>query len=253
MSYPRCVANRGDREGDNDRFHGRLPTKWPPTTPSWVTCWVGSRIPMAARVGVREGEELSVAWMAANVVHEGRHHLLDIDHVLARVSAGDPARDDNRPLPCCMYTDLGCRGANRRDLPRSVPDRCRVSGTLSAVVDRVLRRRRALRQLGNATVANEYSRHWFDSFLATIPDDWTAKEVAGISLRIPRPAFRKVLDVCCGTGRHAGLLAAAGYESSGSTETRRRSRKPFAGCPQRPSGSSTSGTLLRWTVPSTPP
>ena len=34
------------------------------------------------RVGVREGEELSVAWMAVNTLHEARHHLMDIDRVL---------------------------------------------------------------------------------------------------------------------------------------------------------------------------
>jgi hypothetical protein len=38
------------------------------------------------RVGVRSGEELSVAWMAVNTVHETRHHLLDVDNVLAAPS-----------------------------------------------------------------------------------------------------------------------------------------------------------------------
>lgn len=42
------------------------------------------------RVGIREGEELSVAWMARNVVHEAFHHLADIDAVLARVSGRKP-------------------------------------------------------------------------------------------------------------------------------------------------------------------
>jgi hypothetical protein len=35
-----------------------------------------------ARTGLRDGEELSVDWMARNAVHEGRHHLLDIGRVL---------------------------------------------------------------------------------------------------------------------------------------------------------------------------
>ncbi|HEX4865492.1 MAG TPA: DinB family protein [Acidimicrobiales bacterium] len=43
-----------------------------------------------SRVGVREGEELSVGWMARNVIHEGIHHLADIDAVLGRVPAGKP-------------------------------------------------------------------------------------------------------------------------------------------------------------------
>lgn len=42
------------------------------------------------RVGVRDGEDLSVAWMARNVVHEAEHHLLDIDDVLARVTGEQP-------------------------------------------------------------------------------------------------------------------------------------------------------------------
>jgi len=35
------------------------------------------------RVGVRQGEELSVAWMAVKTLHEARHHLLDVDGALA--------------------------------------------------------------------------------------------------------------------------------------------------------------------------
>jgi SAM-dependent methyltransferase len=64
-------------------------------------------------------------------------------------------------------------------------------------------------------VANEYSRRWFDAFLATMPEEWTRAEVTGISRRLPLPAFGKVLDICCGPGRHAGALAAAGYEVTG--------------------------------------
>lgn len=35
------------------------------------------------RVGVGEGEDLSEAWMMINVLHEAKHHLLDVDSVLA--------------------------------------------------------------------------------------------------------------------------------------------------------------------------
>jgi hypothetical protein len=42
------------------------------------------------RIGIREGEELSVAWMARNVVHEAHHHLLDIDRVLSRAAGEQP-------------------------------------------------------------------------------------------------------------------------------------------------------------------
>jgi DinB superfamily len=37
------------------------------------------------RVGVREGEKLSIAWMTVNTLHEARHHLLDLERVLAGV------------------------------------------------------------------------------------------------------------------------------------------------------------------------
>ena len=39
-----------------------------------------------ARTGIREGEELSVAWMAVNTIHEARHHLMDIDNVVVRLA-----------------------------------------------------------------------------------------------------------------------------------------------------------------------
>jgi hypothetical protein len=38
------------------------------------------------RAGVREGVDLSVAWMAVNTVHELRHHLKDIDEVLVKTA-----------------------------------------------------------------------------------------------------------------------------------------------------------------------
>jgi hypothetical protein len=34
------------------------------------------------RVGVREGEDLTVRWLAVNAAHEGTHHLLDIGRAL---------------------------------------------------------------------------------------------------------------------------------------------------------------------------
>ena len=36
------------------------------------------------RVGIREDEELSVAWMAINTLHEAQHHLMDFDRVVRR-------------------------------------------------------------------------------------------------------------------------------------------------------------------------
>lgn len=62
---------------------------------------------------------------------------------------------------------------------------------------------------------NDYSRQWFEVFLDTMPNDWTAGEVSGVRQRLPQPAFRRVLDICCGPGRHAGHLVDAGYQVTG--------------------------------------
>jgi SAM-dependent methyltransferase len=64
-------------------------------------------------------------------------------------------------------------------------------------------------------VPNEYSNKWFEVFLETMPSEWTTAEVEGVRRRLPLPAFRRVLDICCGPGRHAGALAAHGYEVTG--------------------------------------
>ena len=65
------------------------------------------------------------------------------------------------------------------------------------------------------SVPNEYTPRWFASFMDTMPEAWTALEVSGVSRRLPLPTFRRVLDVCCGTGRHAAGLSALGYQVTG--------------------------------------
>lgn len=59
----------------------------------------------------------------------------------------------------------------------------------------------------------------------------TAREVAFLQRMLPLPEFSRVLDVCCGYGRHAARLAAAGYSVVGievdpavAEEARRRAR-----------------------------
>lgn len=64
-------------------------------------------------------------------------------------------------------------------------------------------------------MANEYSATWFDTFLAAIPGEATDLEVRGLARWLPLPAYRAVLDVCCGPGRHAARLAALGYTVTG--------------------------------------
>jgi SAM-dependent methyltransferase len=60
---------------------------------------------------------------------------------------------------------------------------------------------------------NTYSARWRSTFT---PDAArTVAEVEFLERVLPLPAFRRVLDVCCGQGRHARGLAAAGYRVTG--------------------------------------
>lgn len=63
--------------------------------------------------------------------------------------------------------------------------------------------------------ANVYSPRWFEFFHVGIPAGRTECETAFIASICPRPEFTRVLDLCCGMGRHARALAARGYEVTG--------------------------------------
>lgn len=60
-------------------------------------------------------------------------------------------------------------------------------------------------------MANEYSADWFRIFLSRIPAEQTAREVEFLRRQLPLPSHGRVLDLCCGAGRHALPLARAGY------------------------------------------
>src|SRR5438045_6405550 len=64
-------------------------------------------------------------------------------------------------------------------------------------------------------VANIYSRGWFEFFHVGIDETRTDRETDFISRSTPLPEFRKILDVCCGMGRHARALASRGYSVAG--------------------------------------
>jgi|GEM_PF-485924 len=57
-----------------------------------------------------------------------------------------------------------------------------------------------------------YSSIWFELFLEPIQPVRTAAEVAFVARHLPLPTYQSVLDLCCGWGRHAGLLAERGYQ-----------------------------------------
>src|SRR5256714_14310782 len=65
------------------------------------------------------------------------------------------------------------------------------------------------------TATNSYSRHWFEFFHEAIEEGRTKREAEFICAIAPLPEFRRVLDVCCGMGRHARELAGRGYSVTG--------------------------------------
>jgi SAM-dependent methyltransferase len=62
---------------------------------------------------------------------------------------------------------------------------------------------------------NAYSSLWFELFMPLQSDEWTRKDVAFLARQLPLPRYRQVLDLCCGYGRHALLLAERGYAVTG--------------------------------------
>jgi SAM-dependent methyltransferase len=68
---------------------------------------------------------------------------------------------------------------------------------------------------GSAVPRNVYSRRWFDTFLGHVDAEVVASEVAFLQRQLPLPDFRSVLDLACGTGRHAAPLTASGYDIVG--------------------------------------
>lgn len=67
----------------------------------------------------------------------------------------------------------------------------------------------------NSQQLNAYSRKWFEFFHVWIDQARTNKETEFIRAWAPLPQFRRLLDVCCGTGRHARALASEDYSVTG--------------------------------------
>jgi SAM-dependent methyltransferase len=66
-----------------------------------------------------------------------------------------------------------------------------------------------------ASRTNSYSRDWFRFFHTGIAETRTIQEVDFVCACAPLPGFRKVLDVCCGMGRHARMLCSRDYSVTG--------------------------------------
>jgi SAM-dependent methyltransferase len=62
---------------------------------------------------------------------------------------------------------------------------------------------------------NEYTRAWFEVFAKSIDETSTKAEVDGFTQWLPLPEYRRILDVCCGLGRHAAELSRLGYDVVG--------------------------------------
>jgi SAM-dependent methyltransferase len=62
---------------------------------------------------------------------------------------------------------------------------------------------------------NAYSSQWFRLFMASPAEESTETDVAFLARHLPLPRYRRVLDLCCGYGRHALGLARQGYQVTG--------------------------------------
>src|SRR5438093_9199509 len=62
---------------------------------------------------------------------------------------------------------------------------------------------------------NVYLPQWFEFFHAGIDEARTTRETEFICRCAPLPDFPKILDVCCGMGRHARALSSRGYSVTG--------------------------------------
>jgi len=90
----------------------------------------------------------------------------------------------------------------------------------------VLRTSRDECALGSVGVS-AYTQRWYDEFLRGVPPEQTEREADFLERVVPRG---RVLDVCCGLGRHLRALEARGYECVGvELEPRLVAEAPAAG------------------------
>jgi SAM-dependent methyltransferase len=64
-------------------------------------------------------------------------------------------------------------------------------------------------------MTNAYSSQWFQLFMPSTEAASTWSDLAFLARQLPLPSYRRVLDICCGYGRHAIGLSAQGYRVTG--------------------------------------
>lgn len=62
---------------------------------------------------------------------------------------------------------------------------------------------------------NVYSPGWFTTFVDTLDPAMTRIKTEFLTRWLPDPPYHRILDLCCGPGRHARLLADQGYNVLG--------------------------------------
>ena len=87
-----------------------------------------------------------------------------------------------------------------------------------------------------------YSPTWFRCFGDAVAPERTEREVAFLVACLPLETFPRLLDVCCGSGRHAVALARRGYRVVGVE------RDPAAGARARAAAAGSSAQFVQGDV-----
>lgn len=79
---------------------------------------------------------------------------------------------------------------------------------------------------------HDFSPEWYSIFLNTIAPAQTDVEVAFIARQLPVETHPRILDVCCGPGRHANPLARLGFSVTGIDHNAAQISRAIAAAPE---------------------